>query len=173
MTLKQRLWKYIVKSDLHSCWEWKGIKNQHGYGLISIDSRRIVDGVRVPESQRARKGIASRLVYEFEVGPIPDRMVVMHICDNPPCCNPSHLRLGTQRENVLDSVHKGRWNPTHGAPPGERNPGAKLTEKQALEIIAGYKSGVNQRTLAERYGVSQVNVQRICTGKRWPHLQRE
>jgi hypothetical protein len=49
-----------------------------------------------------------RLAYEWSHGPIPDGHVVMHVCDNPSCINPSHLRAGTQRENIADREAKGR-----------------------------------------------------------------
>ena len=55
------------------------------------------------------KSRRSREAWELANGPIPDGMFVCHTCDNPPCCNPAHLFLGTPSENVLDAVAKGRW----------------------------------------------------------------
>jgi len=55
-----------------------------------------------------RNRIASRLIYEREVGPIPAGLQVLHRCDNPPCVRPDHLFLGTPADNVRDMVTKGR-----------------------------------------------------------------
>jgi hypothetical protein len=49
-----------------------------------------------------------RLAWELANGPIPDGMQVLHKCDNPRCCNPDHLFLGTQQVNMADMARKGR-----------------------------------------------------------------
>jgi hypothetical protein len=51
---------------------------------------------------------AHRMAWEASNGPIPDGMILMHTCDNPPCCNPEHLKLGTRAENNKDRAKKGR-----------------------------------------------------------------
>lgn len=78
------------------CWEWRGARNEHGYGLVSL----------------ARSGITAarvhRIMYERFVGTIPDEQVIRHKCDNPPCVNPAHLEAGTQYQNIMDMVERGR-----------------------------------------------------------------
>lgn len=76
------------------CWEWTKSRGKKGYGQIWVVDKFI----RVP-----------RAAYEEYIGPIPEGLKVLHHCDNPPCFNPEHLFVGTQSENILDSVAKGRW----------------------------------------------------------------
>lgn len=81
------------------CIEFTGARNEKpfDYGVIG----RRIDG-------KTRTFKAHRVVYEYLHGPIPDGMVVMHTCDNPPCVRPDHLRLGTQGDNLRDMIAKGR-----------------------------------------------------------------
>jgi hypothetical protein len=55
-----------------------------------------------------RNYYAHRVAYELFVGPVPDGMFVCHRCDNPPCCNPAHLFIGTAKDNAVDSSNKER-----------------------------------------------------------------
>lgn len=88
------VWKKLDRSG--RCWLWTGARHPFGYGEISI--------------QRQRHRL-HRLLYEWTWGPIPDGMVVMHACDTPACCKPSHLGLGTPKANVHDAIGKGRFDP--------------------------------------------------------------
>ena len=97
--LMPRFWSKIQRGHPNECWPWTSPSQVRGYGRFWIGSRS--DGTRRPV-------VASRFAYEAEVGPIPDGMQVLHRCDNPPCCNPRHLFLGTHRDNVEDMVAKGR-----------------------------------------------------------------
>jgi hypothetical protein len=76
-----------------SCWRWKAGKNKDGYGLIGL---------------RKQVLYAHRVSYELYVGPIPEGLHLLHLCDNPSCVNPAHLRPGTQLDNVKDMHAKGR-----------------------------------------------------------------
>lgn len=80
------------------CWEWRGARNEKGYGLLAL--RRRTKGA---EHQRVH-----RIMWEMHEGPIPDGLVVRHRCDNPPCVNPDHLAVGTNRQNSLDMVERER-----------------------------------------------------------------
>lgn len=79
------------------CWEWRGTRNNNGYGLFQIGlggSKRCV--------------AAHRMAWILTNGPIPDGLHVLHHCDNPPCCNPWHLFLGDHAANMADKKAKGR-----------------------------------------------------------------
>ena len=91
--------------------------------------------------------LAHRVSYEIHNGAIPNGLHVLHRCDVPCCVNPSHLFVGTNAENVIDKVSKGRA----ASMPGELHPSHVLTEQQVLEIRA--EESLSQRKLAMLYGV--------------------
>ena len=108
-------------------------------------------------------GKANRLhkyLYEQTHGKALNGFVVMHICDTPSCINIEHLKLGTQKENVQDCINKSRkW-----IPDGIKNPKAKLTEEQVIEIREDKRKQID---IARDYGVSQVNVSSIKRRDSW------
>ena len=89
---EDRLWSRVDRSG--ECWVWTGGTNGVGYGRVSDADGRTV--------------LTHRLVYQLEVGPIPEGLWVLHHCDNPPCVNPAHLFLGTVGDNNRDARAKGR-----------------------------------------------------------------
>jgi len=108
---------------------------------------------------------AHRVVWELTYGPIPEGMCVCHHCDNPSCCNPKHLFLGTQADNIADRDKKGHT--AHG----EQNGLSKLTKKQVLEIRRRYTiGGITQKSLAGEYDVSQQQVSRVVNHNDWNHI---
>jgi HNH endonuclease len=94
LPLDVRLENGIAKSTPDACWEWQRQRNWGGYGRLTLPNQR--------------KILAHRLAWELEFGPIPDGLWVLHRCDNPPCCNPAHLFLGTTLDNTRDMDAKGR-----------------------------------------------------------------
>lgn len=96
-------------------------------------------------------------------GQIPNGAVVRHGCDNPPCCNPAHLEIGTAADNVRDSIVRGRAR----QPKGMENGHAKLTDEDVLAIR---HSTERQREISARFSISQAVVSEIRTGKMWRHI---
>lgn len=88
--LAERLWSRVELAGPDDCWEWTASRLNRGYGSFAPGM------------------VAHRVAYEITYGPIPPGLYVMHTCDNPPCSNPRHLRVGTPQENVDDMVAKGR-----------------------------------------------------------------
>lgn len=109
------------------------------------------------------KWFGHRLSYEFNHGPIPDGQVVRHDCDNPPCVNIAHLRLGTQAQNMADARRRGRWVPTRG----DRNNRSTMTPDGVREIRALRDAGWNYRQIAEHVGISHRSACAIGAGERW------
>lgn len=96
--IAERFWSKVAKGAPDTCWEWQASRNNHGYGQFGIAS---------PDGPRRMVG-AHRVAWELTNGPIPDGQEVCHRCDNPPCCNPADLFLGTQQDNLDDAASKGR-----------------------------------------------------------------
>lgn len=148
---EQRFWLKVDRSGgPDSCWEWQGFQH-NGYGWLTSNKR----------CYRAH-----RLTWELTNGPIPEGMSVLHRCDNPPCCNPAHLFLGTDLDNVQDAIRKGR----RASRKGTQNAQVKLSEDDVREIREWRAAGATQPAIAAIYGVSQQTISNIIHRKRWDHL---
>lgn len=149
-----RFWARVsIPNDPKACWEWTGGKQSNGYGNIMINYKTI--GVH-------------RFSYKLHYGPIPPRMFVCHHCDNPSCVNPTHLFLGTPKDNVLDMVHKGRAKSSPPGLSGEDHPNAKLTWDQVNMIRASFETGnVTLQELAERFNVTKQTISYIVKWQTW------
>ncbi len=114
--------------------------------------------------------LAHRLAWTLAHGSIPEGMKVLHRCDNPPCCNPEHLFLGTLSDNIQDCIAKGRYY-THL---GEKHPRAKLTSSQVKEIRKAFVPYlVTRKMLAERFGVSASTIKAALCGQNWGHVEQQ
>lgn len=110
--------------------------------------------------------LAHREVY-FALHPNADRtLAVCHQCDNPICCNPAHLWLGRQQDNIRDMDNKGRRK----LPPVRRGIDAsktKLTEAIVQQIVV---SPLSNAELAEKYSVTASAIYNVRHGKSWRHV---
>ncbi len=133
-----------------SCWLFTGCVNNNGYGQIRHNGKTM---------------LAHRVAYELTTGEEPNG-VLLHTCDTPLCCNPEHLTVGTQMDNLQDMRNKGRGvNPPHV--PGEKCGMSKLTDTKVKEIRS---SDLTQRQLATIYGVSQPTIGKILRRETWRHV---
>lgn len=131
------------------CWLWTRGRSGTGYGRVWHGGSRCV---------------AHRVVYEIQNGPIPIGMVVCHKCDNPLCCNPNHLFIGTQADNIADMIAKGRAVNLKG----ERHGRAKVTSEQARMIRSDRRP---QRIIAAHYGIAPTTVSAIQRRVNWRDVQ--
>ena len=113
-----------------------------------------------------RERRSHRVVWILCFGSIPLGMQVLHHCDNPPCCNPLHLFLGTGLDNMRDKISKGRDYYPEGEDAGQ----AKLTTPQVLQIRELYTRGVTQRKIAVAFGVGYKAISKIVLRQRWKNL---
>jgi HNH endonuclease len=152
-----RLWSQVDRTTTpDGCWPWIGYyRDKAGYGQIKVNGR----------TQPAH-----RLAWILTHGPIPlSFLVVMHTCDNPPCCNPAHLELKEPDKKIKDRDQKGRQAR------GERHASAKLTEALVQEIRSLYQRGVRGRgldALAKQFNMSPNAIRRILIGETWKHVPR-
>ena len=161
---EHRFW-IKVKKTLFGCWEWMAFKNKNGYGWFFVSV-----GVSV---------LASRFSWELKHGPIPNGLCVLHKCDNPACVRPSHLFLGTKKDNTQDAVRKGRF-PTGDKHYSKKHPEwvrrgedhreAKLTEEKVREAKRLRRENPKLWTykhLATKYGVTYLPMYKAVNGQTW------
>jgi hypothetical protein len=150
-SIEVRLWSKVDKSG--ECWTWQG-SLAAGYGQIQHNGKM----------KRVH-----RLAWELEHGEIPPGMDICHNCpggDNPLCVRPTHLWLGTQRENIADRTAKGRSS----GPLGGRKRTDKVTRQDVIEIRKLQAQGVTQKDLAKRYNVTPTAISLIVSRINWKHV---
>lgn len=141
MDLAVRFWRHVKKTD--GCWEWIGKRHRCGYGVIQIG------GKKGPEKR------THRIAWELSNGPIPPGLMVLHKCDNRPCVNPSHLYLGTAKDNMRDTMERGPYSP----PPLLKS---KLTAARVSSIRARFNAGgITKKELARISGLSETHLSRV------------
>lgn len=133
-----------------TCWLWTGATT----GKLKHGSMR----------RRGEHVYPHVLMWELWVGPVPAGKNVCHHCDVPTCVRPDHLFVGTQRENLLDCVNKGRSK--IGWKKGEDHPRVKFSDKQVAELRRRYSMGEKVAPLAREFGMSYSHAMSLCKGDR-------
>jgi hypothetical protein len=144
VVLKDRLTRRLKKEPRGldtPCWEFQGAKDADGYGKIRVGD----------EIERTH-----RVTFMLYHGPVESGLVVRHKCDNPPCCNPGHLEIGTHTENMQDMVDRGRHKNN-----------AILTAEDVVELRRLKLRGVSTASMAKRYGVSESTISAALGGQNW------
>jgi len=143
--IEEKLQQYIPITE-SGCHIWLGGVDKDGYGKIQNNKKHLR---------------AHRVSYEFYVGIIPEGMLVRHTCDIPSCINPTHLLVGTPRDNSQDSLQRLRNYV------GIKNARAILTEEQVSEIK---NSHLKVNYFMRKYNISRTAVRSIRIGRSWSHL---
>jgi hypothetical protein len=124
------------------------------------------DNKGYPKFQNNGKTIRiAKYLYEREFGEVPEGFVLRHKCDNPKCINPSHLEVGTQRDNMQDMVERGH------STKGSKNPMSKLSEDDVKTILIRIKKGEFAEKIAEEYKVSKMTIGCIAGRITWRHIK--
>lgn len=146
-----RFWLKVDKSAL--CWLWLASLDKDGYGKFGLGGRKGITG---------RAHVVSWII---NYGTVPNSLCVLHSCDTRSCVNPTHLFLGTKRDNTVDMINKGRRKNSFA--PGEKHPYAKLTLADVNTIKVLKKKGHTNKALAKQFGVTSTNISCIIHGKIW------
>jgi hypothetical protein len=139
-----RFWSRVDRSG--DCWLWTGARYPRGYGMVACG--RGTDG-------RLVNNYAHRVAYILTHGPLPiSAPVVRHRCDNPPCCNPAHLCVGTQADNINDAAVQGKYR--------RERPGAWIhTREMRDQIVARVAAGVKIGQLATELNISRQYIYKL------------
>lgn len=133
-----------TKGSPDECWEWNYHKLPFGYGQTRIG---------------AVAYYSHQIQYFLTYGAYDRSLLIRHKCDNPSCCNPSHLSLGTHIDNAQDKVDRNR----------QSRESFTLTDEEILEIHNLYLKGLTQSSIAMKYSLTQSFVSRVISGKRLRH----
>ena len=148
----ERFWRKVEKGGVDDCWFWKASRHPKGYGRFRVT----IAGVNT--MWRSHQ-VAWWLTNGHWGG-----LHVCHTCDNPPCCNPSHLFLGTNADNVRDRVEKNRT--VYGA----KTKVNTISAEQAVAIRWLAQSNLTQVELGKLFGISAQQVGRIAHVQSWRHV---
>ena len=153
--LPARFWSKVDRRGPDECWPWLGALDSYSYGNFHLAGK--------PAPLTHIK--AHRFAWILTFGAIPSgsetETCVLHRCDNPPCCNPSHLFLGSRADNNLDKKRKGR------STYGERHPRARLNSELVRLIRQSSEMNV---VLAIRFGVAPTTISAARRRITWPSI---
>lgn len=140
----ERFWPKVDRSGgPDACWPWTASRLKRGYGRFFVD----------PATRRLE--LSHRVAWELTYGPIPTGLLACHSCDNPPCCNPLHLFLGSHYDNMMDRASK-------------RRNGERLSPEAVEEIRRLYDvAGLPFQAIALRFAVAPSTISRAYYGKTW------
>ena len=143
-----RFWSCVDYGDPDECWPWMARRTRKGYGSFQVDGR--------PHG-------AHRIAVFIATGEWAGKLLVLHSCDRPPCCNPAHLRIGTEKDNAADRILRPKPHATHGV---------KLSERAETLRVARARLNLSQRDIAQLVGVSQPNVSLVESGQTSPRADK-
>ena len=143
-----RFWSKVNKGS--KCWNWTASYCGGGYGKIVIGGRK------------GKLYSSHRLSWEIEYGCIPKGMHICHHCDNKLCVRPSHLFIGTRKDNMQDAVKKERITK------GEKQGNSKLIEEQIKSIRTDLRT---EMVVASEYNVNRATIGKIKRKETWKHIK--
>ena len=154
-SLEPRFWSKVDKLDQHECWYWKASIDINGYGQFLVNKGQL-------GNKTTTMAKAHRVAWMLTHGDIPKGMYLCHTCDMPSCVNPTHLFLGTQKDNMQDCVAKKRHGyGTVGLP-------LVYTVEKRKRIFEAYKNGTRIEDITDRFGISRSHLLRLLKQSKIP-----
>lgn len=150
---EERFHEKYLNCGKDNCWNWIAAKDSDGYG-------------RFRDGKSKHMILAHRFSYEIFHGQTPSGLFVCHTCDNPSCVNPSHLFLGSQKQNMNDMAIKERWRGYLG----DEHYKSALTSQQVILIRESLLNSISSSTIAREYNVSKSAIEHIRHNRSWKHL---
>ena len=147
----KRFWSKVALSSVDECWHWTAGLTPAGYGWFYTTK---------PKMNHPAHRIAYFLAYRIQ----PGSLFVCHHCDVPTCCNPTHLFLGTHKDNMRDMRAKNRQNA------GSEHHLAKLREPDIAIIRERLANRESLSSIASDYNVAKSQISRIKNGLQWKHM---
>lgn len=148
MEVSDRFWSKVDIRGESECWEWTATRHPRGYGVFWFNGKNVR---------------ANRYALE-QTEDVPfDGAICLHSCDNPPCCNPAHLRWGTHQDNVDDKLLR------RGPMKGEQSAHAKITNHIVAEIYRGRLDGLTISEISESLSLPDTTVENVYVGRAWQH----
>lgn len=144
--IEKRLLSRLITNNDSGCWEWQGSVSDFGHGRIWYNKK-------VHRTHR--------IAHELWIGPVPSDNVVRHICDNPRCCNPKHLTLGTVADNNYDTVARNR----------HKTGFAKLDKDDVIDIRERAALDQDLCYIADCYNITVGHAKRIVDRKVWANAE--
>jgi hypothetical protein len=150
---QDRFWSKVDRRGPDDCWPWLAkARTKFGYGRFAVP-------------RAGRQLDAHKVAYLLTHGFIPAGLMVLHRCDNPPCCNPAHLRAGTSLDNMRDRAERGRLGDARRF--GESNGRSRVTAEQVRDLRA---RDLSIKQIMAEFGVSRAQAWRLRSGKHWPEV---
>lgn len=146
----QRFWDKVLIGRAEECWPWNANRTDRGYGVFWVDGKTV----------RAHRFA----LMDAKGKPSAPSLKALHSCDNPPCCNPNHLRWGTTQDNSNDMVLRKR------SLAGEKSWHAQISESDASKILRMRVKGMKCDEIASEMGLARDLVMNIYIGRAWSHL---
>lgn len=142
-----------IKINQTGCWIWQAARDKDGYGVI--------------KQEKGNKQLKThRVSFEIFKGNIPNGLFVLHICDEPSCCNPDHLWIGDAKENSEDCINKNRRKNDKGS----KNPMSKLNEKFVGELKKKFLNGERTTDLSRKHKIPYKTLEKIRQNITWRHV---
>lgn len=178
----KRFWSMVDMRNPRECWEWKGTRDQYGYGVPDA-------GITIA----FQEPLAHRVACAMMRLRLDRQDFVLHSCDNAPCCNPRHLRWGDAFENA-DDRRIAEWSrlainsagdvpfidetgrpwlvkkPDTRAPTFVKRGLSRIDDDIVRCIRADHEAGMSARELAAKYGLTQSHCDSIAKRRIWKHV---